>query len=151
MWKAGEIKIEDLVDKNGKIRLLSVKRTRLLGKSGAQVAQKTAVAAEKAAKKLAKSIKFDESIYDHYTYKEWNKLKFSGKKTISIDDLIITQDTVKTQQVLDISKEFDVAKLKIKVIEKDGKYYVMDGHHSLAAAYANGMKNVEVMIEKSIK
>ena len=60
----------------------------------------------------------------------------------------VTQETVKRKIVIDMVKS--ISKLPpIKVIEYNGEYVVLDGHHRLAAYKAMNKQIIPVMILKT--
>jgi len=95
-----------------------------------------------------KLIKFDDSILKRFPFKIWKSFKFDKLINIDIDKLIVTQNTVKRLQILNLIKKFDKSKLKIKVLKENNKYYVVDGTHSLITAIIMDIKKVKVNIKE---
>lgn len=64
-------------------------------------------------------------------------------KTVNLDDLTAMQNRVDTGKVKAIAANGASGKLPV-VIQHDGKKYIADGHHRLAAAWLNGEDSAKV-------
>lgn len=64
-------------------------------------------------------------------------------KTVNLDDLTAMQNRVDTSKVKGIAENGAGSKLPV-VIQHDGKKWIADGHHRLAAAWLNGETNAKV-------
>ena len=63
-----------------------------------------------------------------------------------MSDLIPTQEYTGAAKAKSIGEEFDPKKAEVAVIEKGGKYYIHDGHHTAAAAKYAGQKSIKATV-----
>jgi hypothetical protein len=78
-----------------------------------------------------------------------NKYPFDTQLKIDLDKLIATDSSVEVNPILDILNNFNMNKVNIKVIVDNGKYYIVDGHHTITALYImNKIKNIPIKAQK---
>lgn len=70
--------------------------------------------------------------------------KSAKKETLQINKLTATQNIVKTDIVKEKMKKVD--NTPVEVVEKDGVFYLIDGHHRVAADYYNNKKKVKALV-----
>ena len=69
----------------------------------------------------------------------------NATKTIKVSDINIVQQYVFEKP---LKKAITSKNYKVVVYEHNGKYYLNDGNHRVAAAKLNRVKNIKVVIEK---
>lgn len=66
-----------------------------------------------------------------------------GKAEVKLKDMIPTQDYTGSDKVRSIANKYDDKKAEVFLINKGGKYYIHDGHHTAAAAVVAGKKTIK--------
>lgn len=94
--------------------------------------------------RLMKIMNVNESAHPGYEVQE--ALVFSRTKQFNTRDLIATQEEVDVDKVKQLLK---VTKLDyIKVIEKNNKSYIIDGHHRFLVSYLRKMTKLKCLVIK---
>lgn len=94
--------------------------------------------------RLKKVMEVDESAHPGFEVQE--ALSFKRRKTFRTSALIATQEDVDVEKVRGLLAATRVD--PIKVIERRGKAYIIDGHHRFLAAYLRGATTIQALAIK---
>jgi hypothetical protein len=86
-----------------------------------------------------------QDLPDSVTQEQLEKLenRRTGQATVSLRDLIPTQDDIGADKVRGLAEKFDPKKADLFVVEEDGKFFIYDGHHTAAAAILAGFTELK--------